>query len=129
MPLKLTTEKFIIKTWRAKQYRVKVSPHHRLVLTVRTFRPAKARRSKKYKQLVVPVYLGSVRQIAIRNQRFGRRGQQPAIINTIRNSAAAPIILIFIGVAGLAFFGAQASQGQHIKAAKSFGKPIEDGLQ
>jgi sortase (surface protein transpeptidase) len=95
-----------------------------LVLTVRTFRLSKAKRSKKYNQLVIPIYFNSVKQIAVRNQRFGRRYKQPALINTIRTSAAAPIIFILIGVAGIAFFGMQASQGQHIKSAKSFGKPI-----
>lgn len=91
-------------------------------MSVRRFRVAKAKRSKAYKQLVIPVYFSATRQIAIRYTRQKRRGRKPApSILSVRRRLLTPLVLIAIGFAGTVFFVGQLYNGHQLEPAKTYG--------
>jgi sortase (surface protein transpeptidase) len=93
-----------------------------VIITLRRFRTAKNRRSKTFKQLVLPFYIGPTRQIAIRYKQQRRRGR-PAKPSTfaVRRQLLTPLVLIVIGAAGVAFFTGQLYNGHQLEPAKSYG--------
>lgn len=108
---------------RAQYYSLSISPSRQLVVTLRKFRVAKLQRSRRFKQLVIPVYFSSVRQLAVRQQRrklaaHGRRKR--SFITNLRQHAVTPAILMTLGLVGLTFFIIQASLSSQIKPAKAF---------
>jgi len=93
-----------------------------LTITLRSFKTPKSRRSKKYKQLVLPVYFLDTREIAVRFARLnfrrkfggqaGRKSTRRRLVIRVgsrqwRVQTVATVLLITVGIAGSIFFAAQ----------------------
>lgn len=86
---------------RAKR-QVLIFGRRRIVITARYFRTQPATRSKVKRQLVMPVYLISVRELAIVSER--RRRLSPG--TAFYNRRAVQVLPVVIGLLGLLYFGA-----------------------
>ncbi|HUC87696.1 MAG TPA: class F sortase [Candidatus Binatia bacterium] len=96
-------------SWRAKNYRYKISRRRVLSLTLRRFKTAKTNRSQTYRQLIISCEIGPIREIALRLQKY-KRPKRPALalIGLSLARANAPVPLLLVGLAGAIFFGQQA---------------------
>jgi len=109
-----------MKRWRAKQYRLKLSPRRTLQITVRRFRVSATRRSKKQSQLTIPLRIASIKEIAcqiqVRKTRH-RTLHKPAFWQW---QASLPLVLIGMGIIGVSFFGAQLITAKSLQPVKTF---------
>jgi sortase (surface protein transpeptidase) len=103
-----------------------------LLVTTRTFKVSKAQRSKKYKQLLIPIYHSRIRQVGfriIRKPARRNKSRQLSFTKFVRKSAVGPAIFIIVGAAGIAFFTIQTTQGSSLEPAKTFGSAQPVGGQ
>ena len=76
------------KPKRAKYYCVSLTRYRKLFITTRRFKTTKQNRTTKYKQLVIPVYFSSVKEIVI-SQKFSiPRGKKPLL--DLRKARSSP---------------------------------------
>ncbi len=108
------------RRWRAKRFNLTLFPlsfSRHLVVSVRRFRTPKNRRSKQFKQLVFPVNLLSVREIAIAIRRKPKRQFNPEPFKLLLSQprrAAVPLALLAMGISGAAYFGLNLNQPAHL---------------
>lgn len=119
----------INSTWRTRSFRIKLSPGRRLIITLRRFRANKAKRSQKYKQLVLPTVGGYTKEIAFRFEHRRPRGRPKSkrsgfMQNSARPQAVAAATLIIIGLSGVAYFGVQIAQGHKLEPLQTFGSSL-----
>ncbi len=112
--------------WRSKQFRVTISRRKVLYVTVRRFRTAKSNRAQSFRQLVLPVQLGAVKELALRVRSYKRpRRRGLAVIGLSKLRLNSPIPLVVLGIAGSCVFGGQIVTGQRVAPAKTFAaKPV-----
>jgi len=112
-----------MKTWRAKQYRLKIG-HRTLVVTLRRFRTKPSNRSKLFRQLVLPVPVASIKEVALRLVTSKRRRRQSLSGRSRRLlRQTAPYYISVLGIAGSLFFGQQVTEAHSIAAPKTFNIP------
>lgn len=92
---------------------------------MRRYKTNKAKRSKAYRQLVLPTLGGYTREIAIRYKRQRSRGRPKhakyaITMHTVRPQAVITATLIIIGLSGMAYFGFQIAQGHKLEPLKTF---------
>ncbi len=93
---------------------------------MRRYRTNRARRSKKYRQLVLPTLGGYTKEVAIRYKRTRPRGRPKKtsfLANSVRPQAVAGAVLIAVGLAGIGLFGFQLSQGHKLEPLKTYASP------
>lgn len=117
-----------MKSWRAKYYTFKLGRTRKLVITVRRFKTAKARRAQSFRQLVVPIDAGLVKEVAIRLKSHKRQRRQYGAFFAIRRlQSSLGYILIALGLAGLSFFGSQLLLGKQLEPVKTFAAAANGG--
>lgn len=111
-----------MKKWRAKYYRLALGRQRRLLLTVRRFHTNKARRSKKYRQLVVPVNIWGLSEVALRYERIiTKKISRPKPFWS--RSVSLPLLIIALGLSGMGYFGSQLASAQAVEPAHTFARP------
>ncbi len=115
--------------WRAKHFRVRVSPTRMIIITVRRFHVPPVRRSKTFRQIIIPVYVSSVKEIAVRLHRkkpFGWRSQFTVFL---RPAKLIPILMLVLGLGGILYFGVQVGKDHQLEPAKAFSLPAPSTTQ
>jgi len=123
-PKKKGKKQIPAKPKRAKYYSVSLTRFRKLYITTRRFKTTKQNRATKYKQLVIPVYFSSVKEIVI-SQKFSiPRGKKPITLTSLLQKQI-PVysILIFAGVCGTLFFGWQTIKKPDLQPATTFSIP------
>jgi hypothetical protein len=115
------TKESNIKTWRTKQFNLRITGSRKLVISLRRFKTAKANRSQVFKQLVIPIYFSSIKEITIKQQRRKprRRASNTRLAN-FKQKAAMPVLMIMIGASGIIFFTLQTTKANKLEPAKTF---------
>lgn len=104
-----------------KQSRLRVSRGKVVLFKLRTFRTAKQRRSKRFRQIVLPVMFGQFREVAISLQKSAYVKSPPktyTITVRIRPRVAANYMLILLGLTGVIVFGSRTIRPQTPVAAQ-----------
>jgi sortase (surface protein transpeptidase) len=78
------------------------------MISVRRFRTPKQNRAKSFKQIVIPLYGATIKEIAIRQQQHRQRW------------SLASTTLIILGISGIGIFGWQAMYANRLESVKSF---------
>ncbi|HVV66754.1 MAG TPA: class F sortase [Candidatus Saccharimonadales bacterium] len=110
-------------TWRAKQYHLRITPSKEFLLTLRRFNTPKARRSKQYKQLVVTLPAGSVKELALRIKPVPRPRsirQKTGWQKVLEYQVTLSIVMVLFGLTGAVYFGMQIYAGHKIEPVKTF---------
>lgn len=110
------------RTWRAKHIERRIG-RLEFRLTVRRFRIPSQRRAKSYQRLVISIAPTRIQEIELRWHRFNRQrarraGGLPSFGR--RLATVAPLIVMFLGIAGTAFFGHQVLVGKDVVPPKTF---------
>jgi len=108
-----------VKRWRVKKIYLPLSFSSQLVLSLRRFRTSKARRSRRFKQLVVQINLFTIREIAIskaRRKRVRKTANQTHPL-WLPSRVLKPLLVIILAISAVAYFGLYLS------------KPANDNLQ
>lgn len=110
------------KSARTKKIFIPVPFSGGLYLSLRKFRTSKARRSKSYKQVTIPINLGSIREISVSNPKGIHKKPDSARHNLgpplLKKSVILPAMLIGTGFGGSAFFGS------HLQRQNNFAPPV-----
>lgn len=104
---------------RAERYQWRISPSRRLIVSVRRFRTSPEHRSKRFPQLVIPLHIGDIKEIAFRLQ-VQRRRRLRRIVDFRRLSATLPGLLLALGLAGAVAFATQIVQARQLEPPKTF---------
>lgn len=85
-----------------------------LAIALRKYRTQKSRRSKRHKQWVFPIYLSSIKELAIipkRHKRTVKVGGGGRFINFsgawLRRRSLVPLLITVVGLGGVIYFGLQ----------------------
>lgn len=107
--------------WRAKQYHFRITPSQGVLITLRRFRTSKSRRSKQYKQLVLPLPFGPAKELAVRMKRTPRpRKRRTSLQKVLEYQITLSIVMVLLGVTGAVYFGLQVYAGHKVEPAKTF---------
>lgn len=119
-----------MKSWRAKQYRLKISRRTVLILTLRRFRTNQANRSQQFSQWVISCKLGSVKEIALRFKTKKRSKRLSlAIKGPHKLRLSVPLTMLMIGFIGSIFFGQQIIYGAPIQPPETFSAPRPEAIK
>lgn len=116
-----------MKQRRVTSFTIQLTSSRELAITMRRFKTAKTKRSKAFKQLVIPLYFLATKEIAIRHIRRSRKRRPlfPAL-QAYRLKQAAAVILVLAGLGGAVYFGVQVqavSNANTLKPVKTFVTP------
>ncbi|HLB66567.1 MAG TPA: hypothetical protein VJJ78_03160, partial [Candidatus Saccharimonadales bacterium] len=89
------------KNVRARHYSIWLTSKSRYIITIRRFRTSRLKRSKHYKQLVLPIFLLPIKEIAIRFKHLRRKPKVSFRLKLIKTMS---ILLIGIGLGGAVTF-------------------------
>jgi sortase (surface protein transpeptidase) len=103
------------RTERLLRYQLRLGFTRELVVTLRRFRTAKHRRSKRVKQLVFQPPLGSFREVAIAVKTRKRHPPQ----TSLRRQTVLPVGLILLGLGGMLISGLHLQQPLNISLVKT----------
>lgn len=109
------------KSSRVKDRRVRLSRCTVLSIKTRRFRTAKTKRSKRIKQIVIPLYIIKTKEIAIclkRNKQQKPSEKTHIIVIHIRPKVIMSYALVFFGLAGVALFSYRISNPPISQAAQ-----------
>lgn len=111
------------RTWRAKHIEQRIG-RVKLRLTVRRFKIPASRRSRRYRQVVVPIAPTRIQEIELRWRVYKRparrRTPQPKQTWARRITSLAPLTVMLLGIAGSVFFGHQLLAGKKVLPARTF---------
>lgn len=111
-----------LKTSRVKHLHLRAGRSKEFVISFRKFRTAWGNRSRKYRQLVLPVFFTSTKEVAIKLQQ--RRPSKSAKTRKgFRWSTAIPVLLITIGLSGAIFFGLRVGRKPASAPVTTFSAP------
>jgi sortase (surface protein transpeptidase) len=107
--------------WRAKNYKLRVGRYKTVSITIRRFNTQKFNRSKNYRQLVIPLEIGLVKEFAFRVERKKYRRSRkdyrhlkPRFVKHFSTG------LFISGLLGMIVFGHQIALGQAIEPPTTF---------
>jgi len=111
-----------MKDWRARHYRLQIG-RRRLHITVRRFYAPASRRSTRYRQLVINLDLGPLKEVAVRAEKVRRRpgrptSKRPATFWQLRASFST--VLIVAGATGTGYFTTQLVAAHSLQPAHAF---------
>lgn len=112
-----------MKQRRVKHYYFKVTPSKKLVVTFRRFKQKKSTRAKTVKQLVMPLYFSSFKQVAIKFENKKRVRRPNPVIQLLRywrQAFSFTTLLFVLGMAGILYFGIQINNDKRIEPTKTF---------
>ncbi|HSX52937.1 MAG TPA: class F sortase [Patescibacteria group bacterium] len=114
----------VISNSRVKNYNIKLTHKRTIQISARRFKTSKQYRSKRYKQIVIPIKLLSTKEIAIRQKYVSIRKSPPkTYILVIKRRVLATYLFVFIGLIGTGYFGYQLYSSRTIKAPSTFSLP------
>lgn len=114
----------LTKKSRVKKYKVKFFPDRNLDITFRRYKASAAQRSTKKRQMVLPLYLTSFKEVQIKYQKQIKK--PTAARNNVASKwqfAQLPLILMLFGMGGAVFFAVQTTQKPQIRPASTFAIP------
>lgn len=101
----------------ARAKKLTLSVHRtRLVFTFRRFKTQKANRSKKLRQIVIPLYGLPYREVAIVKSQIGRRPKQRKFAKLLVQPY---LLMAILGLAGAGYFGSHLTKAPVIKLTAS----------
>lgn len=110
------------KVHRVKHFHLRASRSKEFIISFRKFRTAWGNRSRKYRQLVLPVFFTSTKEVAIKLQKRQPRNTTN-IKKSFRWSSAVSILLILIGLSGAVYFALRVDKKPTSAPVKSFSAP------
>ena len=106
---------------RVKHYRIRLTRRWFILISARRFRTSKQRRSKKYRQIIIPLGNLRTKELAIRQKVVRHKKRQPkTYVIVIRPRVLGAYILIILGVIGITYFGFQVKNTGGIEPPKTF---------
>ncbi len=112
------------KNWRVKNYNIRLSRRKSILISARRFRTSKQRRSKQYKQIVIPIKWLAIKEIAFRREYVSIRKRTPKTYTiVIKRRVLVAYLLVLIGLIGTGYFGFQLKATQTIKKPTTFSLP------
>lgn len=93
----------------AKKILISLSSRHELAISLRKFKTKKITRSKRKQQLVIPVFLMSVKEISVSYRHYKKPRKMGTFYTSRYNTQVASLLLVTMGVAGTLFFGSNIS--------------------
>lgn len=108
--------------WRVKHYALRFSPRRTLLVSARKFKTSNLRRSKKYKQFIIPLYLLPVKELAVRQKLAPKRKPKTYVI-VIKPRVVGAYMFIILGLVGVAYFGLQIKSPGKIEPVTTFALP------
>lgn len=112
-----------MKRARVKHYYLKVTPSKKLVVTFRRFKQKKTARAKSVKQLIIPLYFSSYKELVIKFQKKKKTPRPNAAVQLFiywREMISVPTIIMLMGLSGVLYFGLQLTQDKRIEPPKTF---------
>lgn len=110
---------------RSKQYKLSLTSSRKFLITIRNFRHPKAKRGKSFKQLVIPIYFTSIKEVAIRQQatKKAHRDKHTGVFVRPKRLPIFPILLVIIGLSGSMYYGWQIVSRPKLGTTKPFSLP------
>ncbi|MBA3757414.1 class F sortase [Candidatus Saccharibacteria bacterium] len=106
------------KTSRVKYLHVPLTTSRVLLISLRQFRTSKAKRSKRYKQIVITTHFLPYKEIAI-VQRRGKRTAKKSRKVLFNRQTAAALLLIISGIAGAIYFSLNLSKAPNLELSSN----------
>lgn len=112
------------KNWHAKRYLIKLTRRRTLLVTARNFRTSKLRRSKRYKQFVMPLYGMPTKELAFRHKvQPMRQPKTYTITIVVRPRVWGAYAFMLVGLAGMTYFGTQVKLAKSLEPTRVYALP------